>query len=43
MAYGAATDEPVFRWTSGYDLAYYHQDALGNVTTLSDTSGRYVP
>jgi len=39
MAYGAATDEPIFRWASGPVLSYYHQDALGNVTTLTDTSG----
>jgi RHS repeat-associated protein len=38
-ALGAALDEYVFRWSAGYILCYYHQDALGNVTTLTDTTG----
>lgn len=39
MAYGAAVDEPIFRWAAGYILSYYQQDALGNVTALTDLSG----
>jgi RHS repeat-associated protein len=38
-AHGVWTDEPILRWAAGNILSYYHQDALGNVTRLTDTSG----
>jgi len=38
-AHGEEEDEPIFRWDVAGNLSYYHQDALGNITALTDTLG----
>jgi len=41
-AHGPSVDEYIFRWDASYNLTYYHQDVLGNVTALTDTTGLVV-